>query len=99
MLDAVVKSLGAVLEPEDLARAREAYSLALTYVGGHETEFAHLQPRRLRTRLAHLVIRMAQDGERDCRILSEQAVSALWPTGSRVAMDLRASGPPKSPAA
>ena len=95
----MVKSLGAVLEPEDMERARQAYSLAISYIGGHETEFAHLQPRRLQTRLAHLVIRLAHDEERDWRILSEQAVSALRPTCSRVAMDFPASGPPKSRAA
>ena len=77
MLDAVVRSLGTVLEPEDLARARHAYSLAITYVGLNETEFSHLRPRRLRTRLAHLVIRFARNGEGDAQALSDQAVSAL----------------------
>jgi hypothetical protein len=77
MLDAVVRSLGAVLEPEDLTRVREAYAIAADYVVVHTSEFAHLQPRRLRTRLAHLLIRLAREGESDPLILSEQALSGL----------------------
>jgi hypothetical protein len=77
MLDAVVKSLGTVLEPEDLQRVREAYAIAADYVVGNSDEFAHLQLRRLRTRLAHLVIRLACDGESDPRILSEKALLGL----------------------
>jgi hypothetical protein len=77
MLDAVVKSLGTVLEPEDLERARGAYALAITHIDLNETEFAHVQRRRLRTRLAHLVIRLARDRAGDCQALSDEAVSAL----------------------
>jgi hypothetical protein len=77
MLEAVVKSLGTVLEPEDLKRVREAYAIAADYVGVHASEFSHVQPRRLRTKLAHLVIRLACDGESDPQILSEQALSGL----------------------
>jgi hypothetical protein len=77
MLDAVVKSLGTILEPEDLKRVREAYAIAADYVVGNSDEFAHLRPQRLRTRLAHLVIRLACDGESDPRIISEKALSGL----------------------
>ncbi len=77
MLEAVVKSLGTVLEPEDLERAREVYSRALASIEPNAAEFSHFQSRRLRTRLAHIVIRLARDGTRDCQALCEQAVSAL----------------------
>jgi hypothetical protein len=77
MLDAVVRSLGTVLDTEDLERVRKAYTIATAYVGVHEVEFSHIQPQRLRTRLAHLLIRFAENGERDCQALSDQAVSAL----------------------
>jgi hypothetical protein len=77
MLDAVVKSLGTILEPEDMKRVREAYAIAADYVIGNSAEFAHLRPQRLRTRLAHIVIRLARDGESDPRTLSEQALSGL----------------------
>jgi hypothetical protein len=77
MLDAVVRSLGTVLDTEDLERVRKAYTIATAYVEVHEIEFSHMQPRRLRTRLAHLLIRLAENGERDCQALSDQAVSAL----------------------
>jgi len=53
MLNAVVRSLGVVLETEDLERAREAYSLAVTHIYFHKAEFAHVQSRTLSTRLAH----------------------------------------------
>jgi hypothetical protein len=77
VLDAVVRSLGTVLEPEDLERVRQAFTLATAYIDVHEPEFAAVQPRRLRTRLAHLLIRLACEGERDCETMSEQALSAL----------------------
>lgn len=77
MLDAVVKSLGTILEPEDMERVREAYAIAADYVVGNSAEFAHLRPQRLRTRLAYLLIRLARDGESDPRILSERALSGL----------------------
>jgi hypothetical protein len=77
MLEAVVKSLGTVLEPEDLERAREVYARALASIEPNAAEFSHLQSRRLRTRLAHIAIRLARDGTRDCQALCEQAVAAL----------------------
>ena len=77
MLDAVVRSLGTVLEPEDLDRVREAYTIATGYMSAHASEFSHLPSRRLRTRLAHVLIKLASEGERDCQALSEQAVLAL----------------------
>jgi len=92
MLDAVVKSLGAVLEPEDLKRVREAYTIATAYIGVHEPEFSHVQPRRLRTRLAHLLIRLARDGECDCQTLSDQAVLALRAAYVPAAADRPARG-------
>jgi len=49
MLDAVVRSLGTVLDTEDLERVRKAYTIATAYVEVHEIEFSHMQPRRLRT--------------------------------------------------
>ena len=77
MFDTVVKSLGTILEPEDLERASEGYALALASVERNAPEFAYLQPRRLRTRLAHIVIRLARGGTADGQALSEEAVSVL----------------------
>ena|SRR5437764_12280129 len=75
MLDAVVRSLGTVLDTDDLERVRKAYTIAAAYLDRHEIEFSHIQPQRLRTRLAHLLIRLAENGERDCEALSDQARS------------------------
>ncbi|MBV8848093.1 MAG: hypothetical protein JOZ16_00750 [Methylobacteriaceae bacterium] len=77
MLDAVVKSLGLVLEPDDIARVRDAYAISIEYVAAHEPEFCHWQPRRLRTKLAHHLIKLAAEGGRDCQALSDQAILAL----------------------
>jgi N-acetylmuramoyl-L-alanine amidase len=78
MLNAVVRSLGVVLETEDLERAREAYSLAVTHIYFHKAEFAHVQSRTLSTRLAHLVIRLVRNNpENDSEKLSQQALSVL----------------------
>jgi hypothetical protein len=78
MLNAVVKSLGAFLEPEDLKRAREAYSLATTYICFNEAEFSHVQPGRLAKRLAHLVIRLVREAEEDApESLSTRALDVL----------------------
>lgn len=87
MLNAVVQSLGTILQPEDLNKAREAYSLAITQICFNEAEFAHIQPRSLTTRLAHLVIRLVQkNAAQDAEDVSEQALSVLRLTGlSRVA--------------
>jgi hypothetical protein len=94
MLEAVVKSLGTVLEPEDLERAREVYSRALASIDPNAAELSHFQSRRLRTRLAHIVIRLARDGTGDCQVLCERAVAALRadaPAGKEVA---RTAGKP-----
>jgi hypothetical protein len=78
MLNAVVRSLGTVLEPEDLKKACEAYSLAITHICFNDTEFAHLQQRTLATRLAQLIIRLTPDGQDDdAERLSERALSVL----------------------
>ncbi len=82
MLNAVVQSLGTVLEPEDLNKAREAYSLAITQICFNEAEFAHIQPRTLTTRLAHLVIRLVQKNQaQDAEEISEEALSVLRLSG------------------
>jgi hypothetical protein len=78
MLNAILRSLGVVLEPEDRERAREAFSLAVTHICFHEAEFAHVQSRTLSTRLAHLVIRLAgKNPKDDPEKLSQQALSVL----------------------
>jgi hypothetical protein len=78
MLNAIMRSLGVVLEPEDQERACEAFSLAVTHICFHEAEFAHVQSRTLSTRLAHLVIRLAgKNPEDDPEKLNQQALSVL----------------------
>jgi hypothetical protein len=78
MLNAIMRSLGVVLQPEDQDRAREAYSLAVTHIRFHEAEFAHVQSRSLSTRLARVVIRLAgKNREYDPEKLSQQALSVL----------------------
>ena len=78
MFNAVVRSLGVVLETEDLERAREAYSLVVTQIYFHKAEFAHVQSRTLSTRLAHVVIRLVRNNpENDSEKLSQQALSVL----------------------
>src|SRR5947209_11445413 len=78
------------LHPDVLASVREAYSMAITHVCFHESEFSHLTPRLLGERLAKLVARRASSGERDPIRIRDSALADLRLNAASTATVLRA---------
>jgi hypothetical protein len=77
MRQSVVHDLGSVLEPEKQGLAREAYFAAISHLGLDDSDFAHIWPPRLDTRLARLIIRLATSGHDDPISISSKALSTL----------------------
>src|SRR3954447_22373150 len=53
------------LHPDVLAAGREAYSMAITHVCFHESEYSHVSPRSIGENLAKLIACRIKSGERD----------------------------------
>jgi hypothetical protein len=77
MRQSVVHDLGSVLEPEQQDLVRKAYFAAISRLGLDDSDFAHIWPPRLDTRLARLVIRLATGGHDDPISISSKALSTL----------------------
>lgn len=77
MRQSVVHQLGSVLEPEKQGLVREAYFAAISRLCHDDSDFAHIWPLRLDTRLARLIIRLAASGHEDPSFISSKALSTL----------------------
>jgi len=80
MLSALVS--GQSLHRQALPRFREAYSLVITHVCYHESEYSHLSPRTL-GKLAKLIADKVSAGEKDPIRIRDRALADL--KGYRVA--------------
>src|SRR3954453_22268300 len=74
MLSALVS--GQPLHRQALPRFREAYSLVITHVCFHESEYSHLSPRTL-GKLAKLVADKVSAGEKDPIRIRDEALADL----------------------
>ena len=81
MLSALVS--GQPLHREELPKFREAYSLVITHVCYHESEYSHLSPRTL-GKLAKLVADKVSAGEKDPIRIRDEALADLRLKGSQV---------------
>ena len=82
MLSALVS--GQPLHREALPTFREAYSLVITHVCFHESEYSHLSPRTLGDELAKLVADKVSAGEKDPIRIRDGALADLRLKGSQV---------------
>ena len=65
------------LHPDVVAAGREAYSLAITHVCFHESEYSHVNPRSIGGNLAKLIACRINLGERDPRKIRDGALTEL----------------------
>jgi hypothetical protein len=65
------------LHPDVVAAGREAYSLAITHVCFHESEYSHVNPRSIGENLAKLIVCRINLGERDPRKIRDSALTEL----------------------
>jgi len=65
------------LHPDVLAAGREAYSLAITHVCFHESEYSHVSPRSIGENLAKLIACRIKLGERDPVKIRDSALTDL----------------------
>jgi hypothetical protein len=66
-----------VLEPERLAAARSAFELAFTQIQDAPSEFAHLTPRVIESKLAKAVINEVRYSDKTVADISRDALLVL----------------------